>query len=255
MAAAQESGYKPSSMPEAMQEVTLYQFELCPFCHKVKAGLEIKGLPFQKVDVNPMTRAELPALPEGSTKKVPVIQAVGQTVQDSTRILDYLEQQALGHGSWIPATEEAAKKAREIETWVDEDLSQVLPPVIYGRWSDAMRAARVIAKTSNFGPVQNAVVRGGGSLIMHQVAKKIMKRRGGNDPLAMLDAEMDKFEGWLGDQAFVCGDELSLGDVAVHGCLSCIADFPAFAHIMKRPHIAAWFARVQDIRDRNRAQA
>lgn len=235
------------------EEVTLYQFELCPFCHKVKAGMEVKGLPFRKIDVNPMTKAELPELPGDTRKKVPVIATGDDTIQDSTSILDFFESKGIGTLSWIPEEEAAAVKTREVEAWVDDDLSQVLPPVIYGRWSDAIRAAKVVAKTSNFGPLQNMVVRGGGSLVMHQVAKMIMKRRGGTDPIAMLDAEMDKFEGWLGDQPFVCGEQLSLGDIATQGVLTCIAEFPAFEHIMKRPAIASWYARVQAIREQNRA--
>ena len=92
-------------------------------------------------------------------------------------------------------------------------------------------------------------------MIMHQVAKKIMKRRGGGDPEQMLAAEMDKFEEWLGDQEFVCGAEPSVGDVATHGCLTCIQDFPAFDRILQRPRVAAWFHRVQALRDANRIAA
>ena len=152
----------------------------------------------------------------------------------------------------LPPEPPADEKSAMVENWVDDDLAQVLPAVIYGKWRDAARAAKVIARTSNFGFVQNVLVRGGGSVIMHQVAKKIMKRRGGGDPAEMLSAEMDKFEDWLGEQEFVCGAEPSIGDVATHGCLTCIQDFPAFADIMKRPRVKAWFDRVQKLRDENR---
>ena len=131
----------------------------------------------------------------------------------------------------------------------------MLPTVIYGTWGEAIKAAQVVAKTSNFGFLQNAMVRAGGSLIMHQVSKRIVKKRGGGTPAEMLAAEMDKFEAWLGDSDFVCGAELSVGDVATHGCLTCIQDFPAFATIMARPRVAAWFQRVQRIRERNRVAA
>ena len=57
-----------------MQPVTLYQFELCPFCHKVRAGLELKGIPFRKVEANPMTKKELPGLPAVAPREVPVLQ-------------------------------------------------------------------------------------------------------------------------------------------------------------------------------------
>ena len=57
-----------------------------PYCHKVKAGLEAKGIPYQKVDVNPMNKKELPpGLPEDAPKKVPVVKFPdGEVVFDST---------------------------------------------------------------------------------------------------------------------------------------------------------------------------
>lgn len=233
-----------------MDAVTLYQFELCPFCHKVKAALEVKGIAFRKVEVNPMTKKELPELEENVRRKVPVLEIDGKQIADSTAILEYLESREATLTPAPPADEKSA----QIENWVDDDLAQVLPAVIYGKWRDAARAAKVVARSSNFGFVQNALVRGGGSMIMHQVAKKIMKRRGGGDPEQALSAEMDKFEEWLGDQDFVCGESVSVGDVATHGCLSCIQDFPAFTKIMKRPRVSAWFDRVQTLREQNRAQ-
>lgn len=234
-----------------MEAATLYQFELCPFCHKVKAALEVKGIAFRKVEVNPMTRKELPELPENVRRKVPVLAIDGKFIADSTVILEYLESREATLTPNPPGDEKSAM----IEKWVDDDLAQVLPAVIYGKWRDAARAAKVIAGSSNFGFVQNALVRGGGSMIMHQVAKKITKRRGGGDPEQMLSAEMDRFEEWLGDGKFVCGEQVSVGDVATHGCLTCIQVFPAFTDIMKRPRVEAWFQRVQDLRDQNRMAA
>ena len=33
--------------------VTLYQFTLCPFCNKVRAGLDLKGVEYDMVEVSP----------------------------------------------------------------------------------------------------------------------------------------------------------------------------------------------------------
>ncbi len=233
-----------------MEPVTLYQFALCPFCHKVKAALEIKGIPFRTIEVNPMTKKELPELEANVRRKVPVLMMGDKLVADSTEILKFLEAKDATLTPEGPAKE----KSDMIEAWVDDDLAQVLPAAIYGTWRDAARAARVVARTSNFGFIQNAVVRGGGSIIMNRVAKKILARRGGGNPTEMLATELDKFEGWLGEQDFVCGDSASIGDVAVHGCLTCIQEFPAFKVIMKRERVAAWFERVQALRLHNRAQ-
>lgn len=235
-----------------MEQIKLYQFSLCPFCNKVKAGLDLKGISYHGIEVNPMTKKELPPLPDEAPKKVPVLQANGDTVYDSTTILKYLDEKYPGKFRFIPADEKARKKSEEIEQWVDDEFTYALPTVIYGTWAEAFRAAQVTARTSNFGFVQNIGVRAGGSIIMYAVSQRILKKRNKTDGHKWVMEEVDRFEGWLGDQKFVCGDELSLGDVAMHGAVACVKDFPIFREMMKRPKMSAWYNRVQALRDENR---
>ena len=54
-----------------------------------------------------------------------------------------------------------------------------------------------------------------------------------------------RFEGWLGDADFIGGDMPSLGDVAMHGAMTCVRDFPIFAELMTRPALQGWYDRVQ----------
>ena len=79
-----------------MENATLYQFSLCPYCHKVRAGLELKGIAYRAVEVNPMGKKQLPALPENAPRKVPVIELGGRTVFDSTDILKFLDEEVPG---------------------------------------------------------------------------------------------------------------------------------------------------------------
>jgi len=238
-----------------MAALTLYQFELCPFCHKVKAGLEVKGIDYRKVEVNPMTKKELPELPEGAPKKVPVVEVSGEVVHDSTTILSWLDERFGSQGpALLPEDAEARARSEQVEQWVDDEFAMALPTVIYGTWGEALKAAQVTAKTSNFGMFHNVGVRAGGPLIMHQVAKRILKKNGRTDGHQWVSEALDTFEGWLEDRPFVAGDRVSLGDVAMHGAISCVEPFPIFDEIMKRPVVAAWFDRVQALR-RDRSAA
>jgi glutaredoxin len=160
-----------------MDNVTLYQFELCPYCHKVKAAMEAKGIAFTKVEVNPMNKKELPPLPEGAPRKVPVIRVNGDTVFDSTKIVEYLEARDSSGLRLTPADPKMREKSELVERWVNDDLSYVLPTVIYGTWGEALKAAQVVAKTSNFGFVQNAMVRAGGSLMPSVATDRRQARR------------------------------------------------------------------------------
>ena len=228
-----------------MTTATLYEFELCPYCQKVRAGLELKGIAYERVQVNPMNKKELPTLPPSAPRKVPVLAIDGEVLWDSTEILGYLDAHFAGPPAFLPAEEAARAKTQEVEAWVDDALTFALPTVIYGTWVEAVKAAQVTARTSNFGFFQNAMVRAGGSVVMHQVSKRILKKRNETDGRAWLSREMDRFEGWLGEQPFVCGAEITLGDVATHGALTCIREFPAFTELMgARPRLAGWYARV-----------
>ncbi|GAC1569550.1 MAG: hypothetical protein NVS3B20_22950 [Polyangiales bacterium] len=205
------------------------------------------------MQVNPMNKRELPSLPEGTPKKVPVLELDGEVVADSTKILHFLDQKFPDQTPFFPTDEAARAKTDEIERWVDDVFTFALPTVIYGKWGEAIKAAQVTARTSNFGFVQNAMVRAGGSIIMHEVSKRILKKHGKTDGAAWVAAELDRLEGWLGDQPFVCGDAPSLGDAAAHGAISCTREFPIHQEVMRRPRLAAWFQRVEALRAANRA--
>lgn len=233
-------------------DIELFQFELCPFCHKVKAGLEVKGLTYDKVEVNPMNKAQLPELPEDAPKKVPVARFAGEEiVYDSTNILLDLDARFPDTPSFTPTDPEAKAKSDMVEEWVDSTYAQALPTVIYGTWGEAIKAAQITAKTSNFGFMQNIGVRAGGSIIMHQISKKILARNGKKkgDGHAWIAEETDRFEEWLGEAPFIGGESCALGDVAMHGMVTCVKDFPIYETLMARPRLKAWYDRVQALRD------
>ena len=224
---------------------TLYQFALCPFCNKVRAGLELKGVPFEEVEVSPRSKVELPSLPEGAPRKVPVLEVGSAVLWDSTRILSQLDEAFPDTLRFTPADEAMRLRADTMEQWVDEQFIESLPPVLYGTWREASKASKVIAKHSRFGPGDGLAVKLGGPLIMHAVAKRILKRNGRTDAHAWVRENLDYFEQELGERDFVCGDALTVADVAMHGALTCISPFPIFENVESRPRLHAWFERVE----------
>jgi len=224
---------------------TLYQFALCPFCNKVRAGLQLKGVPFDEVEVSPRSKVELPSLPEGAPRKVPVLEVGNTVLWDSTRILSQLDEVFPGTLRFTPADEAMRLRADTIEQWVDDQFIESLPPVLYGTWREATKASKVIAKHSRFGTGEGLAVKFGGPLIMHAVAKRILKRNGRTDAHAWVRENLDYFEQELGERDFVCGDTLTVADVAMHGALTCISPFPIFENVESRPRLHAWFERVE----------
>ena len=77
-----------------MATITLYQFEECPFCAKVRAVLRELELPFIIIDVpherDDPIRKQL--LEKSGVPTVPVISINGKYIGDSQKIIHYLEE-------------------------------------------------------------------------------------------------------------------------------------------------------------------
>lgn len=230
--------------------ITLYQFQLCPFCHKVRAALELKGVDYTQIEVAPGRKRELPALPEDAPKKVPVLKIGEQVVWDSTEILKLIDT-LVPTGQPLAMLDEHGEinpEMLEFEDWVDQQLMTSLPTVIYDSWGNSFKAARITATASNFNWRESLTVKIGGSIIMRMIAKKILKRVGRTDGQSWFTECLDQAEERLTDREFVMGSEPSIADAALHGAFKCVEDFPVFQQMRQRPALASWFDRVQDLR-------
>ncbi len=237
-------------MTSASASITLYQFQLCPFCHKVRAALDLKGVSYTKIEVAPGNKKELPPLPEEAPRKVPVLQVGEEIIWDSTDIL--LEIDRLVPTGPNLTSDEAGQIDEEIEAfedWVDRELMPALPTVIYDTWSNAFRAANITARESNFGWWDRFKVKIGGSLIMKLIVKRILKRVGRTDGHAWLQECLDHVEAQIGSKDFVIGEQATIADAALHGAFKCVEEFPVFKTIEDRPKLKAWFDRIQSQRN------
>lgn len=77
-----------------MSKITLFQFETCPYCAKVRDKLAELGLQYEKVNVaqdrEDPQRKELAE--KSGVMTVPVIQIDDKFIGDSGAIIDYLEK-------------------------------------------------------------------------------------------------------------------------------------------------------------------
>ena len=75
----------------------LYQYAICPYCNKAKAMLDYFKVPFESIEVNPLTKSEVKGIETGYTggpvpidagyKKVPIARFPdGSIVPDSRNI-------------------------------------------------------------------------------------------------------------------------------------------------------------------------
>jgi len=102
-----------------MPEITLYGPATIPFTRKVMAALALKGLRHRLVE---------PEGPEDykrwspETGLLPVLDVDGRRIQDSGRILDFLDAE-FPEPPLLAAEAKVASSQRRLETWVEETLT------------------------------------------------------------------------------------------------------------------------------------
>ena len=113
------------SSPSTSGPIRIYQYAICPFCNKIKSLLDLYQVPYEAVDVNPLTKKEIKFSPD--YRKVPIV-VLGQAeeqVNDSPviamRLLDDLE--ATGAIPKADAARFRSPAALEWASWCDKELA------------------------------------------------------------------------------------------------------------------------------------
>ncbi len=226
-------------------QARLYQYNVCPFCWKVKAILSYKKIPYQTVEVHPLNKKEIKFSKD--YRKVPIfIDEAGQQINDSTPIMKYIDQNYRDH----PVFERGEKERREEEKWLqwaDEVLVRALPPLIYRSLSESITAFDYITKVEKFNWLQQRVIKYSGAMVMTLVAKKSAKSQGIADPESHLKACLAKWSAALGSKSFLGGDKPNAADLAVFGILKSVEYLPAFQYVKQNSKVHEWFQGVDEV--------
>lgn len=99
----------------------LYQFAISHYCEKVRWALDYKGLNYQAFMLLPGQHVGKVKKLGASASSVPVLVHDGHCVQESARILDYLDE-TFPDQPLTPSDPAAREKAEEWERRMDEEL-------------------------------------------------------------------------------------------------------------------------------------
>ncbi|GBF88381.1 prostaglandin E synthase-like [Raphidocelis subcapitata] len=249
---------RPAASGRLPQGIVLYQYEVCPFCCKVKAMLDYYKLPYETVEVNPLTKAELKW---SDYRKVPVVKMDGGRVaKDSSAIMSELtaELEAAGRGGGDGAKRgggwrggggggggAAAADEERWRRWVDERFVRVLTANIYRSWDETWNTFSYIAGQSHWNWASQQAVRLGGSLIMWRVGKGMPGKYGiEGDLRAALYSDVDSFVAALGGREYLGGSAPNLADLSMFGVLRAVAGTPTYNDIVINTKIGPWLARM-----------
>lgn len=221
--------------------ITLYQFEISPYCDKVRRALVYKGVPFEAKEMLFSQRDEI--LKVSPTHKLPVIEHDGRRVVDSTDIAYYLEER-FPDPRLIPDDPIARARMHVLEDWADESLF-TYDLAIRGLWEhnlpllieDVFRYETPEVREA-FGAAIPEQIRS--QLVAQGIGRKDRETllRDGRRHLAAVEALVDA-------APFLLGDALTYADIAVRAMFYVIARAREGAEMLREhPAVQDWQTRV-----------
>ncbi|OIT38829.1 PREDICTED: prostaglandin E synthase 2 [Nicotiana attenuata] len=219
------------------KDIVLYQYEACPFCNKVKAFLDYYDIPYKIIEVNPISKKEIKW---SDYQKVPIVIVDGETLLDSSEIIDKLFEKVRSVDSTSDADEES--KWRK---WVDNHLVHVLAPNIYRTTSEALESFEYITSHGNFGFTERFTVKYGGAASMYFVSKRLKKKYNITDERAALYEAAETWVDALKGRDFLGGSKPNLADLAVYGVLRPIRYLKSGRDMVENTRIGDWYSRME----------
>jgi glutathione S-transferase len=230
-----------SKSTESSEALILYQFDISPFCDKVRRVMDWKGLDYHCVDI-PIA-GTLGIRKHNSIGKVPVLEHTGQKIPDSSDIVRYLEK-TFAHKSLLPEDPLERAHCHILEDWADESLyfyEMTLRFTTPG--NAAVNVPRLLEHDHPLAQkILNPILRFGMGMIVNMQGT-------GRKPLSHLLQDVkqhtEALNSLLSGGDWLVGQNLSLADISVFVMLDCIMDAKESAEIIQSyPRILAWMARV-----------
>lgn len=231
-----------TAVPEtgaALPQVVLHQWEISPFCGKVRKILQYKGIPYRIENYHGVRALKVRKL--SPTGQLPVLDWGPQRIQDSTRIAAFVEQ-CQPAGALYPRDPVQAALARLLEDWSDESL---YPYEVYFRseYAQARQQAtrwlcsgRATWEHALMAPIFTRRMR-------RQVDAWGLTRRSGAEIEASFLRIVDDLDTLLQDREWLVGDRRSIADFAVSAQLDeVMRTSPLSDRLRLRVHVARWLA-------------
>jgi microsomal prostaglandin-E synthase 2 len=243
------------------KSIVLYQYEVCPFCCKVKAFLDYHKLPYRVVEVNPLTKAELKW---SEYKKVPVVLLDDkEQVNDSSAIISRLDAEIktvrdeekarerksgrlfANRRSSVDAPYVKDEEEERWRRWVDERFVRVITVNIYRTARESWQTFDYITDHGNFTWFQREAARIAGSTMMWSLSSRLKKKYEiEGDVREALFACADDWVAAIGNRKFLGGDAPNLADLAVFGVIRSIVGTDTFMDLQHKTTISPWYERM-----------
>ena len=233
------SGVQDKIVPERVVDglPTMYCFETCPFCFKVKALLGSRGIEYSKVEVDPTFKTQLK---RSEWSAVPVFVDIdGTQVNDSNYILHYIDSK--DSCSFPRAGEDP-----EQDEWMDFSnliLGKSIVAVIYKSYITSVQALDYVTKIDNFSFGTRLVNKWVGGVIMRMVGKSRAKMFE-LPPRENLEFQLDHMSSGIKSD-FFGGEEPNGADFANFGILRSMEGLYGFDIVEGHSKVWPWYQRMK----------
>lgn len=223
-----------------MSTIVLHQWEMSPFCNKVRRCLAYKGLDYSVIDYNGLLALNAAKL--SKVGKLPVVDFDGHRVQDSSAIARYLDEK-YPQRLLYPREPRALAEARMWEDWAGQSLYFY---EIYFRMLDPVSLERGLDLIAKGRPAYERA-------ILKYVFKTRYPRKLKEQGLARMPREqverlffdrLEDIEALLEGRDYLGGDSPNIADFSVVGQLDeLVRTSDLKPRILGYPRIAAWLKR------------
>jgi glutathione S-transferase len=191
----------------------LYHIEVSHYNEKARWALDYKGVPHRRKAPIPMAHmAWAMAMTRGQGKTFPILRLNGDTIHDSTKIIERLERD-YPQPPLYPEDPGDRRRALELEEFFDEELAPHIRRAAFAvvtrdpdafAWIVAPRAGRLV----------HAGFKGSAAL----AGPMVRKRYGINDETAARGREktvaaLDRLEAEIGPSGYLVGDAFTVADL------------------------------------------
>lgn len=227
-----------------MTPITLHQFEISPFCDKVRRILHVKGVPYEIREIRAL-RSAVDVRRINRIGRVPVLEVDGQLIADSSEIARFLDERFPDPPLW-PADPRERAQCHLLEDWADESL-YFYEMTMRLQWrSNSARWARELMRAD--GRFGEAI---GPLLVPLLVAQRTKAQGVGRKPhelvLRELERHLDAIDTLLGEGDWLASGALTIADIAVAAQVTAISGArEGRAALDGHPVTAAWLRRTND---------
>lgn len=223
--------------------IKLYQFEVSPFCDKVRRVMNFKGLDYEAIEVS------LQAAVLGKTKKInptgklPAVEINGQCIGDSSDIVLALEEM-YPEKSVIPSSPELQAKAHLYEDWADESLYFYEVFFRFVVEKNAKQWSKIVSVNDNF--LFKIVAKIAMPLMVGGQAKaQGVGKKSYDQNITDVARHFAALNQIVSTQDWLVGDALSIADISVFCQVAAIASTPeGFSVLEQFEELKEWMSRV-----------